>query len=255
MAAVELTRVEEFAVLTINRPEALNALNSEVVRGLNAAFDAVRDSDARALLITGTGDKAFCAGADIKEFNTDFFPWRTMTNYGQATMEKLAELPITSIALLNGYALGGGMELALACTFRLMAKSARVGLPEIKLGLIPGYGGTQRLPRLVGESRALEITMSGRMVGAEEAERIGLVNKVLDGDLMEEGKAFARTFTCYSLPTLYLLRTAMARAYDTPIHEGLKAEADVSSVARMTEDAAEGTAAFVEKRKAVFKDR
>ena len=127
-----------------------------------------------------------------------------------------------SIALINGYAFGGGLELALACTFRLAAPNAKLGLPEIKLGLIPGYGGTQRLPRLVGEARALEMILTGRTVDAEEAERIGLVNRLVDGDLIEAGMAFAREMTGYSLPVLGLARDAIRRALDLPLHEGLQ---------------------------------
>jgi enoyl-CoA hydratase len=163
-------------------------------------------------------------------------------------------LPIASVAVINGYAFGGGLELALACTFRLATRNAKVGLPEIKLGLVPGYGGTQRLPRVVGEARALEMIMTGRTVAAEEAERIGLVNRIVDGDPIDAGMAFAREFTCYSLPVLGFARSAVKRALDTPIHEGLKIEADLSTLAFQTRDAAEGTAAFEEKRKASFVD-
>ncbi len=139
-------------------------------------------------------------------------------------------------------------------TFRLATANAKVGLPEIKLGLIPGYGGTQRLPRVVGEARALEMIMTGRTVGAEEAFRIGLVNRIVEGDPVAAGMAFAREFTGYSLPVLALARSAVKRALDVPVHEGLKIEADLSTLAFQTKDAAEGTTAFEEKRKPGFID-
>ena len=159
-----------------------------------------------------------------------------------------------SIAIISGYAFGGGLEMALACTFRLATPKAKLGQPEIKLGLIPGYGGTQRLPRLIGEGRALDLILTGRTVDAAEAERIGLVNRIIEGDPIEQGIAFARTFSGYSLPVLNLARTAVSRALDLPVHEGLKTEANLSTLAFQTQDAAEGMAAFTEKRQAVFKD-
>ena len=160
-----------------------------------------------------------------------------------------------SIAAINGYAFGGGLELALACTFRIAAPTAKMGLPEIKLGLIPGYGGTQRLPRVVGEARALELIMSARTVDAEEAERIGLVHRVVEGDVLAGAMAFARSFSAYGLPALKLARDAVKRALDVPLHEGLKLEADLNTLAFQTEDAVEGMNAFMQKRKPQFKDR
>jgi enoyl-CoA hydratase len=167
---------------------------------------------------------------------------------------RLDTLPVASIALVNGYAFGGGAELAMACTFRLATPNAVFGLPEIKLGLIPGYGGTQRLPRLIGEARALEIIMTGRTVKAEEAARIGLIHEVVEGDLLEAGLAFAARFTRYSLPVLEFARRAVQRAADLPLHEGLRIEAELSTLAFRTADAEEGMAAFEEKRKPEFKD-
>jgi enoyl-CoA hydratase len=253
--AVELTTREEFAVLTLNRPEALNALSFRIIDDIGRAFDEVAKSKARALIITGAGTKAFCAGADIKELrNRDLIAQKRTAELGQAVFSKLDALPIASIAVINGYAFGGGLELALASTFRLATANAKVGLPEIKLGLIPGYGGTQRLPRVIGEARALEMIMTGRTVGAEEAFRIGLINRIVEGDPVTAGMAFAREFTGYSLPVLALARSAVKRALDVPVHEGLKIEADLSTLAFQTKDAAEGTAAFEEKRKPGFID-
>jgi enoyl-CoA hydratase len=253
--AIDLTRVEEFALLTLNRPEALNALSFEAIEALARAFDEVARTDARALLITGAGTKAFCAGADIKELTgRPQVEQKRGAERGQAAFAKLDRLPMPSVAIVNGFAFGGGLELALACTFRLATRNARMGLPEIKLGLIPGYGGTQRLPRVVGPARALEIIMTGRAVDAEEAARIGLVNRLIDGDPVAAGVAFAREFSSYSLPVLGYAREAVGRALETPLNEGLKIEADLSTLAFRTEDAAEGMAAFIEKRKPKFKD-
>lgn len=254
--AVELTRNGALAVLTLNRPEALNALSFDILKEIGAAIDEVAAmDDARALLITGAGDKAFCAGADIKELrNRSLADQKRGAELGQAVFAKLDRLPIASVALVNGYAFGGGSELALASTFRLASPNAIFGLPEIKLGLIPGYGGTQRLPRLIGEGRALEIIMTGRNVKAEEAERIGLVNAVVEDDLMAAGIAFAERFTRYSLPALEFARRAVQRAGDVSLEQGLQVEADLSTLAYRLEDAEEGMAAFEEKRKAEFKD-
>jgi enoyl-CoA hydratase len=252
---VHLTRSDEFALLTLDRPEALNALSFATLRELDAALDEVGAGDARALFVTGAGDRAFCAGADIKELMDRPLAQgrRDMAN-GQRIISRFGTLPMPSIALINGYAFGGGLELALACNFRLALKTARLGLPEIKLGLIPGYGGTQRLPRLVGEARALEVVMTGRTVNADEAERIGLVNRLVDGDLIAAGKSFAREMTGYGLPALALARDAVTRALDVPLAEGLKLEADLNTLAFQTADATEGMTAFLEKRKPVFRD-
>jgi enoyl-CoA hydratase len=253
--SVELTTRENCAVLTLNRPEALNALSSGILRRLGEAFDEVASSRARALIITGAGSKAFCAGADIKEFRKQtMLEAKARTELGQATFAKLDRLPIASVAVINGYAFGGGLELALAASFRLALPNAKFGQPEIKLGTIPGYGGTQRLPRLVGEARALELILTGRTVDAVEAERIGLINRLVDGDAVTAGLSFAREFTGYSLPVLAFARAAVQRALDLPIHEGLQLEADLSTLSFQTRDAAEGAAAFEQKRQARFVD-
>ena len=252
---IELKRIEEFALITLNRPEALNALSFALIRELARAFDEVAASNARALLVTGAGAKAFCAGADIRELTgRALADQKRGAELGQATFAKLDRLPMPSVAIINGYAFGGGLELALACTFRLATRNAKMAFPEIKLGLIPGYGGTQRLPRVVGEARALEMIMTGRTVDAEEAARLGLVNRLLDGDPVVAGVAFAREFSGHSLPVLGFAREAVTRALDTPLTEGLKIEAELSTLAFQTSDATEGMSAFIEKRKARFKD-
>jgi len=254
--AIELQRVEEFALIRLNRPQALNALSFKLVEDLSRAIDEVAASDARALLVTGAGDKAFCAGADIAELaGRTLVQTRRGAELGQAVMARIERLPMPSVAIVNGYAFGGGLELALACTFRLVTPNAKLGLPEIKLGLIPGYGGTQRLPRAVGEARALEMILTAKTLDAQTALAWGLASRVVEGDPLAAGIAFAREFSGYSLPALGFAREAVQRALDTPVHEGLRIEADLSTLAFQTADAAEGMAAFLAKRKPAFKDR
>ena len=215
---IDLAFRDGCAVLTLNRPEALNALSFAILGEIGAAIDEAAKSSVRALIVTGAGPKAFCAGADIKELGSrDLMAQKRGAELGQAVF-------------------------------------ARMGCPEIKLGLIPGYGGTQRLPRIIGEPRALELVMTGRTVDAVEAERIGLVSKIVSGDPVVEGLAFAKTFTGYSLPTLEFARAAVQRAQTVPLQEGLKIEADLSTLAYRTADAAEGIAAFAEKRPPRFRD-
>lgn len=252
---IELTTDEEFAVLTIRRPQALNALSFELIERIGACIREAGRSHARALIITGEGEKAFCAGADIKELqNRSLAAQREGAELGQATFALLDRLPIPSIALVNGFAFGGGCELAMACTLRLALPNAKFGLPEVKLGLIPGYGGTQRLPRLVGQGRALEMVMTGRTVGAEEALTIGLVNRIVEPPGLAAAKAFAREFSGYGLRALQFAREAIQRAQDVSLQEGLRNEADLSTLAYRTRDAEEGMQAFLDKRKPVFRD-
>ena len=252
---IELSRRNECGLLVLNRPEALNALSFAILREIGAALDEVATWAVRALIVTGRGDKAFCAGADIKELRgRSLVEQKRGAELGQAVFAKIDRLPFASVAAINGYAFGGGLELALACSFRLATRNAKMGFPEIKLGLIPGYGGTQRLPRLIGEARALEMIMTGSTVGAEEAERIGLVHRLIDANPVEAGLAFSREFTGYSLPALGLAREAVTRALDLPLHEGLRIEADLSTLAFRTRDAEEGMAAFAQKRKPEFRD-
>jgi len=254
--SVELSRIDEFALIRLNRPQVLNALSFAIIDALGRAIDEVAAGDARALLITGAGEKAFCAGADVGELaNRPLLETRRGAELGQSTFAKLDRLPIPSLAIVNGYAFGGGLELALACTFRIATPNARLGLPEIKLGLIPGYGGTQRLPRVVGEARALEMILGGNPIDAPTALAWGLVSRVVEGDALAQGVAFARQFSGHSLPVLAFARQAVTRALTTSVVEGLKIEADLSTLAYQTEDAAEGMAAFMAKRKPVFKDR
>ena len=252
---IELTHDEEFAVLTIRRPQALNALSFELIGQIGECIKQAGSSKARALIVTGEGEKAFCAGADIKELQQrSLAAQREGAELGQAVFALLDRLSIPSIALVNGFAFGGGCELALACTLRIALPNAKFGLPEVKLGLIPGYGGTQRLPRLVGQGRALEMVMTGRTVNAEEALAIGLVNRIVQAPGLAAAKAYAREFSGHGLRALQFAREAVQRAADLPLHEGLRVEADLSTLAYRTGDAEEGMQAFVEKRKAEFRD-
>jgi enoyl-CoA hydratase len=253
--AVELSRIDDCALLRLNRPDALNALSFSILRDIAKALDEVASWKVRSLIVTGAGEKAFCAGADIKELRgRSMMERKRGAELGQAAFAKLDRLPFPSVAAINGFAFGGGLELALACTFRVAVRSAKLGLPEIKLGLIPGYGGTQRLPRMIGEARAIDMILLGRTVSAEEAERIGLVHRLVDSAAVDGAMALVRDFASYSLVALGMARDAVTRALDVPVHEGLKIEADLSTLAFGSADAEEGMAAFTEKRKAVFKD-
>ncbi|MBT3331359.1 MAG: enoyl-CoA hydratase [Rhodospirillaceae bacterium] len=253
---VEYSRIDEFALITLNRPEALNALSVQVVKDIGAAIDEAAASDARAILITGTGEKAFCAGADISEFmGRNVVECIAATELGQNTFAKLDSLSIPSLAVINGFALGGGLELATACTLRVATANAKLGVPEIKLGLIPGYGGTQRLPRLVGQGRALDMVMTGRMVAAEEALSMGLINRLVEAPAIDGAIAYAREFAGFSLPVLRYGREAGMRADQSALAEGLLIERDLNTLAFQGEDAIEGATAFLEKRAPDFKDR
>lgn len=257
--SILLTRHDEFAVITIDRPEALNALSMSLIRELDRRIDEVAASDARALLFRGAGDRAFCAGADIPELlDRTLRQQQAGAELGQRVFARLDTLPIPSVALIQGFAFGGGLELALACTFRLVTEKARVGLPEIKLGLIPGYGGTQRLPRAIGEALAMEMILTGRTVKGDEALAIGLANRMVGqdgGDAFAAMLAFAREFSGHGLLAQQFARRAVQRALDTPLNEGLRIESDLSTLAYRTADADEGMRAFTEKRPATFTDQ
>ena len=252
---VELTRRDEFAIITLNRPEALNALSFAIIGEIGRRIDEAAASDARCLLIVGAGPKAFCAGADIAELMENDMPGqRDGAALGQRTFAKLDALKIPSVAVINGFAFGGGLELAMACTLRVATPNAKMGQPEIRLGLIPGYGGTQRLPRLIGQGAAMDMILTGRTIDAAEAHRLGLVNRVIDGDALDGAIAYAREFCGFSLPVLRFARDAVLRSGDVTLDEGLKLEADLSALAMRTADAKEGTDAFLQKRNPQFRD-
>ncbi len=246
------------AVITLNRPKVLNALNHATFQDLSRAIQALRDDPSiRAALLTGAGEKAFAAGADIQELRqADTVEGRELALRGQAVMRAMETCGKPVIACINGFALGGGCELAMACTLRIAADTAKLGQPEVKLGLLPGYGGTQRLPRLVGKGIALQLLLTGEMISAAEALRIGLVNEVVPAaELLARGEAIARAITAVSSSAVRYCLDAVERGGDLPLEDGLAYEAALFGLACGTPDKNEGTAAFLEKRAPVWKSR
>lgn len=243
------------AVLTVNRPKALNALNGETLGEIVQALDLIAENaEIGALIVTGAGEKAFVAGADISELNAldGVYAGREVSLSGQDVMTQISNLPIPVIAAVNGFALGGGLELALACDVRVAAPSARMGLPEVTLGLIPGFGGTQRLARLIGAGRALDLMLTARQVKADEALSLGLVNYVAD-DPLSKSREIAETMLKNAPIALSLVKEAVRRGLNTDLDAGLEIEADLFGMAVATSDFREGTGAFLAKRPAQFK--
>ena len=253
-----LERDGAVAVVTINRPKVLNALNAQTVDDIRRAMLELRqDAEVRAVIVTGAGDKAFVAGADIGELATqDPTRGREMAMRGQHVLDLVEQLGKPTIAALNGFALGGGCELAMACTFRVAADTARLGLPEINLGIIPGYGGTQRLARIIGRSQALELILTGRHVAAAEALALGLVTRVVPAaTLMDEARALAAELAGKAPLAVRYALEAVTRGLDIPFAQGCALEATLFGLAVATEDMREGTRAFLEKRKPSFTGR
>lgn len=243
------------ATLTLNRPKVLNALNGQLLRELDAALDELRDNnDVRAVLITGAGEKAFAAGADIQELSTlTAAEGQQLALRGQRIFTKIEQLGKPVIACINGFALGGGCELAMACTLRIASEAARLGQPEVKLGLIPGYGGTQRLPRLIGHGAALRLLLTGEMVTAEGALSLGLVEEVLTpADLMPRGRQLAETIASMAPLAVAHCIAAVNEGADLPLDRALAHEASRFGLCCATADKAEGTAAFLAKRPATW---
>lgn len=253
-----LLEIGEVSVLTVNRPDKLNALNAQVIGELEKALDAVDAAgDVRVLLITGSGPKAFVAGADISELaKVDARGGEATATRGQALLARLESARYATVAVVNGFALGGGLELAMACDIRVASKNAKLGLPEVTLGIIPGYAGTQRLPRLVGKGKALELVMTGEMIPADEALRIGLVNQVHEAaDLMGKARELAgKIVKAGPLATRYA-KKLVHDGQDVPLPQACRAEAQAFAILCTTEDKAEGTKAFLEKRPAKFVGR
>jgi enoyl-CoA hydratase len=248
-------RQDAIAVVTINRPRVLNALNTQTLDELRRTMLAVRhDAAVRAVVVTGAGEKAFVAGADISEL-ADQTPasGRDRALRGQHVFDLVASLGKPVIAAINGYALGGGCELAMACTIRIAADTAKLGQPEINLGLIPGYGGTQRLARLIGAGRALELLLTGDQVTAAEAFRLGLVNRVVPAaDLMREATTLAATLAAKAPIAMHYIIDAVQTGLELPLPAAQNVEATLFGLVSSTADMREGTRAFLEKRKAVF---
>lgn len=252
------SKEEGIAKVIINRPEVLNALNSEVWSELSAVFSEIRDdNEVRVVIISGSGEKAFVAGADISEMQ----PHTSVTikeflALCREVSEKIEKLPKPVIAVINGFALGGGLELAMCCDLRIAAENAKLGQPEIKLGIIPGGGGTQRLTRLVGMTKAKELIYTGSMIDANTACSIGLVNKVVSPDeLMAEAEGMARKIMSKGGVALALAKTAINGGANMDISSGLDLETQCFASCFATEDQKEGMEAFIEKRKPKFKNR
>jgi len=253
-----LERQGAVAIATVNRPKVLNALDMSTMDELRTAFHEIkRDVGVRAVILTGSGEKAFIAGADISELaKNDPVTAKEYALRGQNVLNLIENLGKPVIACINGFALGGGCEIALACTMRLASDNAKLGQPEVKLGIIPGYGGTQRLPRLVGKGIAMQLLLTGEMIPAKEAHRIGLVNEVTaPSDLIPRGEEIAQKIIANAPLAVQYTMEALNKGIETPLSEGLYIEAALFGLASATEDKKEGTAAFLEKRPAQFKGR
>jgi enoyl-CoA hydratase len=253
-----LERDGAVAVVTINRPKVLNALNSATVDDLRRAMLELKTDEAvRAIVLTGAGEKSFVAGADINELAVQTpTSGREHALTGLHVFDVIENLGKPVIAAINGFALGGGCELAMACTLRIAADTARLGQPEINLGLIPGYAGTQRLPRLVGKGRAMEMILTGAPIAADEAQRIGLVNRVVPAaELMTEARKLAAQLAASAPIAMRYIINAVNKGMEMPFAEACQYEATLFGLVASTDDMKEGTRAFLEKRKAAFRGR
>ena len=249
---------DQIAYITFNRPKVLNALNRKTMEELRDILaDARDDAAVRVLILTGAGEKSFIAGADISELaQCTPVTGRETGLFGQGVIHLLETIGKPSIAAINGFALGGGCELALACSIRLASKAARLGQPEVKLGIMPGYGGSQRLPRLVGKGMAHEMILGGDMINAEEAMRIGLVNHIYEpAELIPAAEALARKIIANAPLAVKFSMDAIEHGMEMPQEEGLFLEATLFGLCAATEDMREGTKAFLEKRPAQFKGK
>jgi len=246
------------AYVIVNRPKVLNALNHRTWEDLSAAFEAARDDvEVKGAILTGSGDKAFIAGADISELaHVSAVEAEQSSSFGQAVLNLVENLGKPVIAAVNGFALGGGCETAMACTIRIASENAKFGQPEVKLGLLPGGGGTQRLPRLVGKGRALQLILSGETINASEAYRIGLVNEVVPAaDLIARAEAILKQIFANAPIAVQYSIEAVNKGLETSQAEGLALEASFFGLCAATEDKKEGTSAFLEKRAAQFQGR
>jgi enoyl-CoA hydratase len=249
---------DAIAYVTVNRPKVLNALNMATLEELRDVFHEIKnDARIRVVILTGAGEKAFIAGADINELVAhDPVSGKEYTHRGQSVLNLIENLGKPVIACIHGFALGGGCEVAMACTLRLASETAKLGQPEVKLGIIPGYGGTQRLPRLVGKGIAMQLVLTGEMISAQEAYRIGLVNEVTaPADLIPRAEAIAHQIIANAPLAVQYAIEAVNRGMEATLAEGLYLEALLFSVACSSEDKQEGTAAFLEKRPAQFQGK
>jgi enoyl-CoA hydratase/carnithine racemase len=258
LANVLYEKKGSIAYVTVNRPKVLNALNTPTWKDLRTAFEDARDDDAvRGVILTGAGTKAFIAGADIGELaQLSAFEAEQSSRFGQEVLDLVENLGKPVIAAVNGFALGGGCETAMACTIRIAVDSAKFGQPEVTLGLVPGGGGTQRLPRLVGKGRALQLILSGEMISAQEAYRIGLVNEIVPAaDLITRAETVLKKIGANAPIALKLALEAANKGMETSQSEGLLLEASYFGLCAATEDKKEGTSAFLEKRPPQFRGR
>jgi enoyl-CoA hydratase len=245
-------------ILTVNRPEKLNALSNQLTAELKAVLEEIeKDEELRVLILTGAGDKAFVAGADINELvDRDARIGRRVSRERQEIFSRIENLTIPVVGAINGYALGGGLELALACSIRIASDQAQFGAPEVKLGIIPGDGGTQRLPRIVGPGRAMEMVLTGDFIDAKEAFRIGLVNRVVAHEqLMEETMKLAEKIASRPPLAVRYAKEAVNRSVDVGANSGYALESYLHALSCTTEDKKEGVSAFLEKRKGTFKGK
>jgi enoyl-CoA hydratase/carnithine racemase len=258
LANVLYEKKDAIAYVTVNRPKVLNALNTPTWKDLRTAFETARDDLAvRGVILTGAGDKAFVAGADISELaHVAAFEAERASRFGQEVLDLIENLGKPVIAAVNGFALGGGCETAMACTIRIAVDTAKFGQPEVALGLLPGGGGTQRLPRLVGKGRALQLILSGEMIDAQEAYRIGLVNEVVPAaDLIARAEAILKKIGANAPIAIKLSLEAVNKGLEMGQAEGLLLEASYFGLCAATEDKKEGTSAFLEKRAPRFQGR
>jgi len=255
---IKYDKKDQIGTITIDRPKVLNALNMATMEELRQAFTGARDDkDVRVVILTGAGEKSFVAGADINELaRHNAVEGKQYTHQGQSVLDLIESLGKPVICCINGFALGGGCELAMACTFRLASDNAKIGQPEVKLGIIPGYGGSQRLPRLVGKGLAMQMLLSGEHITAAEAHRIGLVNEVVpQAELLPRAEAIAKKIIANAPLAVQYSMEAVHRGMEMSQAEGLYLEATLFGLCCATEDKKEGTAAFLEKRAASFKGK
>lgn len=253
MSVLERSNLGNCAVLTMNRPESLNAITTEMLDALEQQLDIIESDDSRAFILTGTG-RGFCPGTDLKEPPADV---SQRINHVHNIIRRMVEFPKLSVAAVNGLALGGGLELAMACNFRVAAAEAKLGLPEIKIGLMPAYGGTVLLPRLVGAARAEAMMLSGESLSAQQAEAIGLVNACCSSpdEVVHKAHDFVQAYCNFSLIPQQAIRRAIREGAQLPLAEALAHEHEILEKVSASDDCVEGVMSFIEKRTPVWKDR
>jgi enoyl-CoA hydratase len=258
MSLIKHEQNDSVAIVTLNRPEKLNSLTREMILSLSDLFKRfATTSDWRVVILTGSGERAFCVGTDISELaESDVEEALNISKRGQGLCNLIEQCPVPVIGAINGLAVGGGCELALACHLRLATSNASFSLPEIKLGVMPGYGGTQRLPREIGISRALEVMLAGQELSADEAERLGVVNRVVEpNSLMTEAQSLAKAIAKLAPLAIRACLESVRRGMELPLEDGLALEAQLFAELFNTADMSEGTRAFLEKRAPVFKGK